>query len=200
MAVQQQINKFIQGIGASPGIIIGKAYLLERFKVRLPQKQINPEQVEEEVQRFFNAIQESRNQLEEIKEKILDTEVRKHSFILDVHLMILNDEMLLQDTVDSLAAETGDFYELIIDDSHLVDRRRIFLRLEQREQFRIVAPGMKRSVLDRYRRGRGMVPEGSHREFRFERGGNPFERFLRFHFPVYRAWGEDLDEGEPFFL
>jgi phosphotransferase system enzyme I (PtsI) len=102
MAVQQQINKFIQGIGASPGIIIGKAYLIERFKVRLPQKQINPEQVEEEVQRFFNAIQESRNQLTEIKEKILDTEVRKHSFILDVHLMILDDEMLLQDTVDKI--------------------------------------------------------------------------------------------------
>ena len=102
MAVQQQINKFIQGIGASPGIIIGKAYLLERFKVRLPQKQINPGQVEEEVQRFFNAIQESRNQLTEIKEKVLDTEVRKHSFILDVHLMILNDEMLLQDTVDTI--------------------------------------------------------------------------------------------------
>ncbi len=102
MAVQQQINKFIQGIGASPGIIIGKAYLIERLKVRLPQKQINPEQVEEEVQRFFNAIQESRNQLTEIKEKILDTEVRKHSFILDVHLMILDDEMMLQDTVDTI--------------------------------------------------------------------------------------------------
>jgi phosphotransferase system enzyme I (PtsI) len=102
MAVQQQINKFIQGIGASPGIIIGKAYLIERFKVRLPQKQINPEQVEEEVQRFFNAIQESRNQLTEIKEKILDTEVRKHSFILDVHLMILDDEMMVQDTVDTI--------------------------------------------------------------------------------------------------
>jgi len=102
MAVQQQVNKFIQGIGASPGIIIGKAYLLERFKVRFPQKQINPEQVEEEVKRFFNAIQESRNQLTEIKEKILDTEVRKHSFILDVHLMILNDEMLIQDTVDKI--------------------------------------------------------------------------------------------------
>ena len=102
MAVQQQINKFIQGIGASPGIIIGKAYLIERFKVRLPQKRINPEQVEEEVQRFLNAIQESRDQLTEIKEKILDTEVRKHSFILDVHLMILDDEMLLQDTVDKI--------------------------------------------------------------------------------------------------
>ena len=102
MAVQQQINKFIQGIGASPGIIIGKAYLVERFKVRLPQKRIDPEQVEEEVKRFLKAIQESQNQLMEIKEKILDPEVRQHSFILDVHLMILNDEMLLQDTVDTI--------------------------------------------------------------------------------------------------
>src|SRR4030065_485330 len=102
MAVQQQINKFIQGIGASPGIIIGTAYLLELFKFRLPQKQINPGQVEEEVNRFLNAIQESQDQLTEIKEKILDPQVRKHSFILDVHVMILNDEMLLQDTVDTI--------------------------------------------------------------------------------------------------
>jgi phosphotransferase system enzyme I (PtsI) len=102
MAVQQQIDKFIQGIGASPGIVVGKAYLVERFKVRLPQKQIASARVEEEVNRFLNAIQESQNQLTEIKEKILDPEVRKHSFILDVHSMILKDEMLLQDTVDTI--------------------------------------------------------------------------------------------------
>jgi len=102
MAVQQQINKFVQGIGASPGIIIGKAYLLERFKIRLPQKRIGRERIEEEVKRFLRAIQESEDQLREIKEKILDPEVRKHSFILDVHTMILKDEMLLQDTVDTI--------------------------------------------------------------------------------------------------
>jgi phosphotransferase system enzyme I (PtsI) len=105
MAVQQQINKFIQGIGASPGIIIGKAYLVERFKVRLPQKRIGRGRVEEEVKRFLRAIEESQNQLMEIKEKILDPEVRKHSFILDVHTMILKDEMLLQDTVDTIRKE-----------------------------------------------------------------------------------------------
>jgi phosphotransferase system enzyme I (PtsI) len=102
MAVRQQIDKFIQGIGASPGIVVGKAYLVERSKVRLPQRQIASVQVEEEVKRFLSAIQESQNQLTEIKEKILDPEVRKHSFILDVHSMILNDEMLLQDTVDTI--------------------------------------------------------------------------------------------------
>ncbi|HUL31706.1 MAG TPA: phosphoenolpyruvate--protein phosphotransferase [Thermodesulfobacteriota bacterium] len=102
MAVHQQINKFMQGIGASPGIIIGKAYLIERLKARLPQKQISRGQVEEEVKRFLRAIQESQDQLREIKEKILDPEVRKHSFILDVHSMILKDEMLLEDTVNTI--------------------------------------------------------------------------------------------------
>jgi len=102
MAVQQQINKFIHGIGASPGIVIGKAYMVERFKVRLPQKRILSEQVKGEVERFLKVIQQSRDQLAEIKEKILDPEVRKHAFILDVHLMILNDQMLIQDTVDTI--------------------------------------------------------------------------------------------------
>ena len=102
MAVQQQINTFIQGIGASSGIILGKAYLIERLKVRLPQKRISPDQVEEEIKRFLKGIHESRNQLIEIKEKILDPQVRRHSFILDVHLMILDDQMLLQDTVDMI--------------------------------------------------------------------------------------------------
>jgi phosphotransferase system enzyme I (PtsI) len=102
MAVQQQTNRFIHGIGASPGIVMGKAFLVDRSKVRLPQKRIDSKQVEEEVKRFLKAIQESRDQLTEIKEKILDPEVRRHSFILDVHLMILDDEMLLQDTMDTI--------------------------------------------------------------------------------------------------
>jgi phosphotransferase system enzyme I (PtsI) len=102
MAVQQQINKVIQGIGASPGIVTGKAFMVERSKVRAPEKRIQSEQVDDEVERFLGAIQESRNQLMEIKEKILDPEVRRHSFILDVHLMILDDQMLIQDTIDTI--------------------------------------------------------------------------------------------------
>ncbi len=100
MAVQQQINKLIQGIGASPGIVMGKAFLVERAKVRMPQKRIRPEEVEAEVERFLRAIQVSKDQLLEIKEKILDPEVRRHAFILDVHLMILDDQMLIQDTIN----------------------------------------------------------------------------------------------------
>jgi len=102
MAIQQQINKVIHGIGASPGIVSGRAYLVERYKVRLPQKRIEPSRVDEEVERFLKAIEEAKNQLKEVKESILDPEVRQHAFILDVHLMILDDQMLIQNTIDNI--------------------------------------------------------------------------------------------------
>jgi len=76
--------------------------MVERSKVRAPEKRIQSEQVDDEVERFLRAIQESRKQLMEIKEKILDPEVRRHSFILDVHLMILDDQMLIQDTIETI--------------------------------------------------------------------------------------------------
>jgi len=59
-------------------------------------------QVEKEVDRFLRAIQQSRQQLKEIQEKILDPQVRHHAFILDVHLMILDDEMLVRNTLDTI--------------------------------------------------------------------------------------------------
>lgn len=102
MAVQQQVNKTIHGIGASPGVVTGRAFLVERFKVRLPQKRISASQVEEEVERFRKALEMSRQQLLEVKEKILDPEVRQHAFILDVHLMILDDQMLIQNTIENI--------------------------------------------------------------------------------------------------
>lgn len=102
MAVQQQMNKTIHGIGASPGIVTGRAFLVERFKVRLPQKRIPLSQVNDEVERFYRAIEASRNQLLEVKERILDPNVRQHTFILDVHMMILDDQMLIQNTVENI--------------------------------------------------------------------------------------------------
>ena len=102
MASQPVTNKFIRGLGASPGIITGKAFLVDRSLVRPQQKRITAAEVDGEVERFTKALKESQNQLSGIKEKILDAEVRRHSFILDVHLMILNDQMLIEDTIDTI--------------------------------------------------------------------------------------------------
>ena len=102
MGARPLSNKFLRGIGASPGVITGRAFLVDRSKIRLPQKKIDSAHVGKEADRFLKAIQQSRQQLKEIKEKILDPGVRHHAFILDVHLMILDDEMLIENTLDTI--------------------------------------------------------------------------------------------------
>jgi phosphotransferase system enzyme I (PtsI) len=96
MALRQLTNKFLHGVGASSGVVSGRAFLVDRSKVRAPEKKIDSADVEKEVDRFLKAIQSSRVQLIEVKEKILDPDVRRHAFILDVHLMILDDQMLVE--------------------------------------------------------------------------------------------------------
>lgn len=102
MGKERFVNQFIHGTGASSGIVVGRAFLVDRSKVRLPQKAIADTEVESEIERFRNAIEQSKVQLLEIKNAILDEEVRKHAFILDVHLMILEDQMLIQETIDAI--------------------------------------------------------------------------------------------------
>ena len=100
MADQQSIKRVLRGIEASSGIVIGRAFLVHRGRVSIPQKGIEPSQTAAEIKRFKRAIEKSKHQLREIKEKILAEEVRRHFFILDVHLMILEDRMLIQDTIE----------------------------------------------------------------------------------------------------
>jgi len=102
MGKEHFVNQLTKGIGASPGIVVGRAFLLDRSKVRLAQRPITEAEVEGEIERFRHAIKLSKEQLLKIKNAILDEEVRKHAFILDVHLMILDDEMLIQGTVDTI--------------------------------------------------------------------------------------------------
>jgi len=102
MGKEQLVNQFMKGIGASPGIVVGRAFLLDRSKVRLPQRRISETRVEVEIKRFRDAIEASKKQISEIKKGTPDEEMRKHAFILDVHLLILEDQMLIKETMDTI--------------------------------------------------------------------------------------------------
>jgi len=97
----------MKGIGVSSGIVIGKAYLLERSAVEPAQFcYIEPTEAESEIARFKNALKESRDQLVRIK-RVMEKDRRgKESLrIIDAHLMILKDTMLINDTVKVIKEE-----------------------------------------------------------------------------------------------
>ncbi|CAE6890791.1 phosphoenolpyruvate-protein phosphotransferase PtsI [Vibrio sp. B1FLJ16] len=84
----------ISGILASPGIAIGKALLLQEDEIVLNTNTISDNQVEAEVQRFFDARDKSSAQLEIIKQKALETFGEEKEAIFEGHIMLLEDEEL----------------------------------------------------------------------------------------------------------
>ncbi|HET9553548.1 MAG TPA: phosphoenolpyruvate--protein phosphotransferase [Anaeromyxobacteraceae bacterium] len=85
------------GIGASPGIAIGRCWPMDRRKVRAPKRRLGPDEVEPELQRFRTALELSDLQLADVRRKV-EAEgagLGDHTAIIDMHRMMLKDEMLV---------------------------------------------------------------------------------------------------------
>jgi phosphotransferase system enzyme I (PtsI) len=95
----------LQGIAVSPGIIIGKARLVDRSRVKiLYQYLISREKVTEEAERFRKALQAAKAQIVTLKNR-MPALIKEHSFILDTHLMIMDDKMFSDATIKAILEE-----------------------------------------------------------------------------------------------
>lgn len=95
-------QKRLRGIAVSPGIIIGKAHLVYRSRVKiLYQYLIRDEQLNKEVKRFEKALSITEKQILNLKNRMPD-QVKEHSFILDSCSMILKDSMLTDSTIQRI--------------------------------------------------------------------------------------------------
>ncbi len=98
-------GNIMKGIPVSPGIILGKAHLVDRSKVKiLYQYLIDETQLSAEIERFKSAVAVTERQLETLKGRMPE-EVKQHAFILDSHLMILQDSMLRESTARRIEEE-----------------------------------------------------------------------------------------------
>ncbi|MEW5723886.1 MAG: phosphoenolpyruvate--protein phosphotransferase [Thermodesulfobacteriota bacterium] len=87
-------KQVLRGVAASPGVAIGKAFVVDRSQVEfLYQNLISEALIEEEVQRFQAAVETTRTQLQQIKDTMPE-ELSGHAFILDAHLLLLRDKFL----------------------------------------------------------------------------------------------------------
>ena len=95
----------LKGIAVSSGIIIGKAHLIDRSRVKiLYQYLISDQQVNKEVERFKDALNAAKDQIIHLKNRMPE-QIKRHSFILDSHLMIMDDSMFFNATVNAILSE-----------------------------------------------------------------------------------------------
>lgn len=102
---RKKISKILKGIPASPGIFIGNAYLLEKVSVQVPHYWINVKEIASEVDRFHEAMEATQEELEKIQEKLCRFEGKEQIHILDAYQLILQDEMISRNTVETIKSE-----------------------------------------------------------------------------------------------
>ena len=95
-------DTFLVGIAASPGIAIGETFLLNRTRMTVVERAISPEEVSGEIEAFMEAVARSKQQLEEVKAGVSDRDLAEHLYIIDTHLLILEDQMLLGETISAI--------------------------------------------------------------------------------------------------
>src|SRR5688572_6278427 len=85
----------LSGLGVSPGVGIGKALVLKRgtrdLRFRVPVFL-----VDREIDRLMDAREKSREQIQQIKERISRSAGAEHAYIFDAQLLMLDDAMLIE--------------------------------------------------------------------------------------------------------
>jgi phosphoenolpyruvate-protein phosphotransferase (PTS system enzyme I) len=96
------------GIGASPGVAFGHAFVLDARKVRTPKVKLDPLESPAEALRLKTAIDLSDRQLAELKDKLFveGQHGQDHSLILEAHRMMLHDPMFLDAVKKLIEAES----------------------------------------------------------------------------------------------
>jgi phosphoenolpyruvate-protein phosphotransferase (PTS system enzyme I) len=92
-------EKIYRGIVASPGIVIGRAYLLDRRRVVVAGRRIEEVSVKDEVARFKKAVEVSKAQLDDLKKRFAKGLGKTHRYILETHIMLLEDKMLVDGSI-----------------------------------------------------------------------------------------------------
>jgi phosphotransferase system enzyme I (PtsI) len=95
----------IKGIAASPGIAIGKAYVVEDEDIVVERVEIPREKIRDEVARFKYAQKATLRDLDAAEQKVLKVLGKQHAKLIDAHRLILKDSLITGDVPKRILAE-----------------------------------------------------------------------------------------------
>ncbi|GIO15606.1 phosphoenolpyruvate-protein phosphotransferase [Cohnella xylanilytica] len=87
----------IQGLGASEGIAIGKAFVLPNWEWELPEHKVGVGDLALEFDRLYEGIKRSKTEIQEMKTEMDETVGSEESGIFEAHLAILDDPVFMNE-------------------------------------------------------------------------------------------------------
>ncbi|MCF7855525.1 MAG: phosphoenolpyruvate--protein phosphotransferase [Candidatus Pacebacteria bacterium] len=95
----------MSGIGVSAGIVIGEALHVGHDGSNVEEIVLAPEEVDDEVARFQEALKASEEQLEEVRARAAEVLGEKDARIFDAHLMLVADQVLIEEVIETIRNE-----------------------------------------------------------------------------------------------
>src|SRR6266852_9877679 len=94
-----------KGIGVSPGIAIGRAVIIERREASVFRVPIREEDVPSEVNRFLEALDQTRDELAELAQKVSRSMGDEYASIFEAHAMMVSDPSFADKVVQKIESE-----------------------------------------------------------------------------------------------
>jgi phosphoenolpyruvate-protein phosphotransferase (PTS system enzyme I) len=94
-----------KGIGVSPGIAIGRGVIIERREASVFRVPIREEDVPSEVNRFLEALEKTRDELQDLKQKVSRSMGEEYASIFEAHAMMVGDPSFADKVVQKIESE-----------------------------------------------------------------------------------------------
>ena len=108
----KEVCTIFRGTPASPGVAIGKVFLLNREAVEVKEEKIPENEVQREILRFKRALDETKRELSKIREKVAKRIDPDHAGIFDAQISIMEDDFI-NDTVIGKIKQTRNNAEFV---------------------------------------------------------------------------------------
>src|SRR2546423_10666246 len=94
-----------KGIGASPGIAVGRAVIIERREASVFRVPIREEEVAGELNRFYEALEKTRLELGDLAQKVRRSMGEEYASIFDAHAMMVTDPSFADKVAQKIEAD-----------------------------------------------------------------------------------------------
>jgi phosphotransferase system enzyme I (PtsI) len=90
----KQVCTIYRGTPASPGVVIGKVFLLNRESIEVAEEKIPENEVLREILKFKEALNDTKEEILKIREKVSKRIDPDHAKIFDAQVMIVEDDLI----------------------------------------------------------------------------------------------------------
>ncbi len=97
--------KELKGISASPGVMVGKVFFLDKEEFEIKRRRIRKDMVSKNISRFQEALAKTEEEIKEIRAQVAKRLGEEEAYIFDAHLLILKDPYLIKKVTQRVKKE-----------------------------------------------------------------------------------------------